>query len=159
MFSPLVSVWGFTRGSIFIGADFVTAATVKGRLDVDDAVSGAVKDDAGVLTSIRCEETCSTTQVSKRSESQQQIEQWGTCQVKPTIMWWWRFWCVSWKDINGISSALKHCRKAIDQRCIETYHDACRYILSYYHSYRHSRIQSWLKWTGSLHQSNRLGFL
>lgn len=47
----LLVLW-FTRGSVSIRADLVTATTVKSRLDVDDAVLGAVKDQAGVLTGV-----------------------------------------------------------------------------------------------------------
>lgn len=47
----LLVLWG-TRGSFSIWADLVTAASVKSWLDVDDAVLGAVKDQAGVLTGV-----------------------------------------------------------------------------------------------------------
>lgn len=52
----LLVLW-VTRGSVSIWADLVTAASVKSRLDVDDAVLGAVKDQAGVLTGVYSVET------------------------------------------------------------------------------------------------------
>lgn len=87
-----------------MGADVAVLSSVESRLDVDDAVVGAVKDSGGILAHLHCIETCTenkqetnTDEVEEQKKSTVVLHAVLTglnmCVIpvaSPTIMRWWR---------------------------------------------------------------------